>query len=164
MGNLIATKRLASKYLDVALEAGCLEEFLIGFPLFKLTVKDSYGNDVFSSMHVMEAIYDKYREDPNCNIDKMTHDSIINILETTRHGSSILNLFDDIVYQMNAQKNKTAPFSFDCGELLESMKKNLIKNERFYKYPINNNKPNGIWPEIEMYDVRIQQTLGRKLL
>ena len=106
MGNLIATKRLASKYLDIALKKNGLEDFLTGFCLYELTVKDSYGNDVFSAMHVMEAIYDKYREDPNCNIDKMTYDAIINILETTRHGSSILNLFDDIVYQMNAEKIK----------------------------------------------------------
>ena len=150
--------------MDIALKKNGLEDFLTGFCLYELTVKDSYGNDVFSAMHVMEAIYDKYREDPNCNIDKMTYNIMINLLKNKRSRMTILNIFDDITYQINAQKNKTAPFNFNCEELLYEMKSNLIRNKDFYKLSDGVNKPNGIWPEIEMYDARIEQTIGRKIL
>ena len=164
MGNLIATKELAKKYLDIALKCNNFKRFFVGSPLYELTVKDSYGNDVFSSMHVMEAIYDKYREDPSCNIDKMTYETIINELRNSRYGEQILKIFENIIYQISAQKNKTAPFNFDCVELLEEMKMNLSRNEDFYKSPDVNLKPHGIWPEVEMYDARIQKIIGRKIL
>lgn len=164
MGKLKANRELAKKYLDVALATNEFREFLLGFSLYELTVTDSYGNEVFSAMHVMEAIYDKYREKPNSGIDKLTYETIIKELKTSRFNKAILNIFEDITYQMDAQKNGTAPFNLDCGNLLEEAKENLKRNEAFYKYPQGESKPNGIWPQIEMYNARIEQTIGHKIL
>ena len=56
-------------------------------------------------MHVMEAIYDKFRKDPNSNIDKLTYQTMIYELQTNRFNKAILNLFEDITYQISAQKS-----------------------------------------------------------
>lgn len=164
MSNLIANKELASKYLEVALKNNSFREFLLGYSLYELNVKDQNGNNVFSAMHVMEAIYDKYRKNPDSKIDKLTYETMIHELQTNRFNKAILNLFENITYQISAQKNQTAPFSFDCMKLLEEAKENLKRNEVFYKYPQGENKPNGIWPELEMYNNRIEQTTGHKIL
>lgn len=164
MSNLIANPELARKYLDIALRNNSFREFLLGFSLYELNVKDSQGNNVFSAMHVMEAIYDKYKSDPNSGIEKLTYETMLNELKTNRFSKAILNLFEDITYQISAQKNQTAPFNLDCLTLLEEAKENLKRNELFYKYPQGENKPNGIWPELEMYNNRIEQTIGRKIM
>ena len=107
VSNLIANKELASKYLDVALKNNSFREFLLGYSLYELTVKDQNGNNVFSAMHVMEAIYDKFRKDPNSNIDKLTYQTMIYELQTNRFNKAILNLFENITYQISEQKNQT---------------------------------------------------------
>ena len=89
---------------------------------------------------------------------------MIHELQTNRFNKAILNLFENITYQISAQKNQTAPFSFDCAKLLEEAKENLKRNEVFYRYPQGENRPNGIWPELEMYNSRIEQTTGHKIL
>ena len=155
MSNLIANKELASKYLEVALKNNSFREFLLGYSLYELTVKDSNGNNVFSAMHVMEAIYEKYRRYQNSNIDKLTYTTMIHELQTNRFNKAILNLFENITYQINAQKNQTAPFSFDCMKLLEEAKENLKRNEAFYKYPQGENRPNFIINRSKTWEKRI---------
>ena len=81
MSNFIANMDLASRYLEIALKRNELEEFLTGDLLYELTLRDTYGNKVFSAMHVMEAIYAKHRSTPDLNLDKMTYDVFVKVLD-----------------------------------------------------------------------------------
>lgn len=164
MSNLIADKELASKYLDVALEYGELKEFLTGDLDYELTLRDTYGNKVFSAMHVMEAIYDKHRLNPNLKLDEKTYNTMVLVLETRRNSRDILAIFSDIEYQLNAQKNGTAAFSINGIEILEKMKDNVFRNKNRYQKSEEKEHPNGIWPEIQQHNVTVEQITGHKIL
>lgn len=162
MGNLIANKELASKFLDIALKYDEFQRFLTGSLAYELTVKDPYGNDVFSAMHVMEAIYDKHKKEPNLKLDELTYNSMINTLRTRRNSSDILNILSDIEYHMNAEKSKTAAFNVDCLNLLVEIRENIERNKDFYKSSVEIDE--GIWNQIQMHDVTIEQITGHKVL
>ena len=166
MDNLIASPSLAKAYLNTALEYGKLANFLEGFGLFGLHVKDPYGNDVFSAMHVMEAIYNKHRSDQSLKLDELTANTIAQELERTRYEENILNLMEDILYQVNAQKKGTAAFNLDCVDLLNKLKENIKRNEPFYRYPhrLKDGSMSNTWAKLEDYNKRMYQETGTKIL
>lgn len=164
MSNLIANKELASKYLDVALKYDELEEFLTGDLMYELTIRDTYGNKFFSAMHVMEAIYEKHISNPSLHLDKMTYDTIIQVLEESCYSKDILNIFSDIEYQINSQMNNRAAFNFDCTNLLLKVKENISRNAEIYKTPEDKDHPNGIWSDIEKHGATLEQITGKKVM
>jgi len=162
MSNLIANKELASEYLDIALENNEFQKFLTGNLAYELVVKDSYGKNVFSAMHVMEAIYDKHKQNPNLRLDGLTFNTMVNVLRTRRNASDILNILSDIEYQMNAEKNNTAAFNVNCLNLLVEIRQNLERNKEFYQSSIEVNQ--GIWNEIQLHNMTLEQITGHKVL
>ncbi len=166
MDNLIASPSLAKAYLNTALKYGELEYFLEGLEPYILYVKDPYGNDVFSAMHVMEAIYNKHRSDPSLKLDELTANTIAQELEKTRYEKSILNLMEDILYQVNAQKKGTAAFNLDCVDLLNELRENIKRNEPFYRYPLRlkDGSMSNTWAKLEDYNKRMYQETGTEIL
>lgn len=164
MSNLKADMELADKFLEVALKYNELKEFLTGDLTYELKVKDPNGNSVFSAMHIMEAIYNKHRKNPELGLDKKTYDCMVYVLDNRRNSREILAIFSDIEYQMNSQKNGTAAFNVDCLELLNKMKSNIDRNKLRYQISEEKEHPNGIWPEIEMHNITLEQITGHKIL
>lgn len=164
MGNLIATKELAKNYLDIALKYDEFKDFLLGSPIYELKVKDSYGNDVYSAMHVMEAIYDKYRENTVPNLDKLTYETMIEELKNYKYLPSILNIIENIEYQITAENTGKAPFEMNCVGLLEEFKNHIERNKSVYQLPIPDIGENGYWPSLENHNAIIEQISGKKII
>lgn len=164
MSEILASQELASGYLNIALENNMLLDFLVGRPLFELKVKDGYGNTTFSSMHVMEAIYDKYREDANLMLDKKVYEEFLNELKVSKFPKDIFNITEDILYHINSEKTGTAPFSMDCITLLEELKNNLSRNKAFYTYSNEQHNIKSVWPQIEDYNDRVFNSSGKRII
>ena len=164
MDNLIATKELANQYLEISLKYNDLGSFLIGSPECELTLRDPNGEKVFSAMHVMEAIYDKYRENPNSGIDKQVFDSMIKELREEVLAKYILNLLEDIEYQLYCEKNNIAPFKLDCASLLKEVSENLMRNKDRFQKPVPAYPGyRGAWGEFVAHDKRVED-YGHKIL
>ena len=151
MSNFIANIDLASKYLEIALKCNELEEFLTGDPLYELTLRDMYGNKIYSAMHVMEAIYEKHRNDPDLNLDKMTYDVFVKVLDESCYSRDIINTLSNIEYQINSQKHNNAAFNLDVDDLLSKVRANVLKYADVYKSPEDNEHPDGIWHHVLMH-------------
>ncbi len=164
MDNLIANKDLAKAYLEISLKYNQLGSFLTGSPECELTLRDPNGEKVFSAMHVMEAIYDKYRENPNSGIDKQVFDSMIKELKEEVLAKYILNLLEDIEYQLYCEENNIAPFKLDCAGLLKEVSENLVRNKQRFRTPVQSYSGcRSVWGEFVAHDERVGD-YGYKIL
>ena len=52
------------------------------------------------------------------NLDKMTYDAFVKVLDESCYSRDILNTLSDIEYQINSQKQNNAAFNLDYDDLL----------------------------------------------
>ena len=160
---LIADSELANKYLDIALKYEKFGEFLGGIPIFELTTIGPMGERIFSVAHVVGAVYDKYKEEPESNLDKKMYEEIKRILETSPYERFVLHLLEVIEYQMDCEKKKIAPFKIDCVDLLKDVKDNINRNKIRYTKKSDLYGENGIWPSLEMHNTRLS-SYGHRIM
>ncbi|MBQ3423105.1 MAG: hypothetical protein IJH34_15960 [Romboutsia sp.] len=133
MNSLFRASLLATKKLDLALDHNQLDEFLCGYPVYQMDEVDEKGNEIPNSKLIMEAIYRIHNSRPEIELDKMTFDTIKELLKTDKSSEDILNILDNIEYQIEAEKSGTATFKMNCEELLKALKENLIENKELYE-------------------------------
>lgn len=164
MRGIQANDDLAKSYLEVALLHNKLYDFVFSTPLYDLQVDDGYGNGVHSAKHVMKALYNKQLEDPSIDMEKKITEVIINNLKEYKYHGTILNLLENLEYHIHAEKNKIATFKLDTIKLFDEIKTHLNKNQIQYKQETRRNGKHGLWPQLELFDVRMQSSTGRKIM
>jgi hypothetical protein len=127
----IITSELAEEYLKSNIEiCGNMMAFLCG-EVYKLSVESDTLHPTSRSM-VMKTIYKFYKEYPDLNIKEMLTDSLTKLIEKGDEDC-IYSAFDTIAYQMIAEKNQTAPFELNLGELLPILRKRIIEENENLK-------------------------------
>jgi len=159
MNNKEIEQKRAKEMLDIALEFGKLKDFLCGSALYRLETQDSMGNKINNYHLVMQSIYDKYNEDKSSGIDKRTFEAIIDFLKTEKYEPLLLNIINDIEYQMLAEKQGVAPFKLDCIEMLKELKNNIERNKERFK-----DARFDTWKKLEDHDQIINQNYGHRIL
>lgn len=163
MEQMLASSNLADGYLNIALQHDMLEDFLVGSSLFALKSKDGYGNLVFSSMHVMEAIYKKYKNEDKTLSNKV-YETLLKVLQNSKYPQDIFNVTDNIIYQIYSEKEGKAPFLMNNKVLLEALKNNLSQNKEFYQYSDMEHNIQSVWPQVEEYNERVFQSSGQRII
>ena len=152
--NVEAMKEYASKMLEMILKSKDKEEFFRAYlnegDIFTIPTADSQGNKVDSKYAKMEAIYDKYRREPNCKIDELLYNTLEKSCPIVKSSSGIVGLLRTIEYQMGAEKENRAPFQMDCQYLLGLVKINLIGNKQIYDRPIYAEE--NFWGKMQEFD------------
>ena len=127
----IITSELAEAYLTTDIEiSGDMIGFLFG-SAYKLNIESDTLHPTSRSM-VMKTIYKFYKEYPDLNIKEMLTDSLTKLIEKGDEDC-IYSAFDTIAYQMIAEKNQTAPFELNLGELLPILRKRIIEENENLK-------------------------------
>ena len=81
----------------------------------------------------LKAIHEKYKSDPNSDIDKKFHDAILNNFQKLNNKTPFLqNVLEVLIYQLICEKRKIAPFEIEKIDLLNEFKENLIRNKEYY--------------------------------
>ena len=164
MANIYEIKEeKARKMLDVSLKYDSFEYFVLGIGGYSVTVKDIDGSDVKSPGLVMNAIYNKYFNAPEIEIDKKLYKILDETIDFTRDGSILLTILGNVEYQMLAEKEKRAPFTIDCPHLLKGIRENINRNYTLYKEPNNINK-DGYIGEFKYHDQLLQESYNNKIL
>lgn len=128
-------RELALKKIDRALKFNHLDQYLGGSPLYEVITHDTMGNKVQAIGVVMEAIYEKYRSNPELELDKKVYEELKKLGKEARSTEAITNGIADIMYQLTAEKENRAPFHLNCEELLKEFKNNLYDNRELYSDP-----------------------------
>lgn len=128
-------RELALKLLDIALKHNHLDEYLGGSPLYEIITHDTMGNKVQATGIVMESVYEKYKSNPELELDKKTYEALKKLGKEARSTRAITNGIDDIMYQLSTEKENRAPFQLNCEELLKEFRNNLYENREVYQKP-----------------------------
>ena len=127
--------KLALKLLNIALKYDVLYNYLGGSTLYSVKTRDTMGNKVQATGVVMEAIYEKYRSNPELELDKKVYEALKKLGKEGRSTVYITNGIADIMYQLTAEKENRAPFHLNCEELLKEFRNNLYDNRELYSKP-----------------------------
>ena len=122
----------SEKLLNLALKTNKLKNYLVGEGIFDLKMETKGGLKINNYFLVMEAIYKKYKEKKQEEIDKKVYDAMLKILKTTTNEMDVYSLMLMIEYQMYSEKVKYAPFELDNNELLKELKNNIERNKEIY--------------------------------
>ena len=128
-------RELALKLLDIALKHNDLDQYLEGSPLYEIITHDTMGNKVQATSIVMESVYEKYKSNPELELDKKAYEALKKIGKEAKYIGYITNGIDDIMYQLNAEKENRAPFHLNYEELLKGFRNNLYENRDLYWDP-----------------------------
>lgn len=151
-------KEHAMDILDLALEFDKLDMFLVGGDVYRLS---DFNTPVIQhdSYLVMQAVYDKYNQNPELELDKKVYEAIIKLLETEKYEPFIINIISDIEYQLMSEQQKTAPFELNCIEILKKLRENIERNKERFKSGSTN-----MWGRLENHDKIINTHYGHKIL
>ena len=150
MSHLIASAELADAYLSLALKHNDLGGFLTGSPVFAMCLPDGYGGWSFSAMHVVEALFRKYNEDPQTGFEVQVQKALEDELLRYPKLSSSNRTGEVVLYFLAQEKQGTAPFHLDCGRILDILKKNISENRDWYQ---NGSK----WRDICTVDMKLHE-------
>ena len=153
----------ADKLLDTALDYNKLKYYLLGVAGYEVTVIDTNGTLVNSPEFIMGAIYKKYTNVPEIQIDKKVYDTLSYLINRTKDGSTLLTILSEIEYQMLNEKENRAPFTMDCSKLLQDIKENIARNYSLYQKAIDINKE-GFIGEFKYHDRLLGESYNQKIL
>ena len=164
MRGIQASDELASKFLDVALNHDKLYNFVFSTPLYDLMVDDGYGNPTHSARHVMTALYNRQKSEPETDYGELIGNVIFDHLRNERYHPTILSLLENLEYHAYAEKNGLAAFSLDLPKIFSAIKESILSNESIYRRFSPNHGSEGMWPYLELFNKRLQGSVGLNIM
>lgn len=134
------------------------EKFIIGKSTAAIiSMNPVTGRPEHNIWAVMETIYDDYRNHPERKINERLQEVLHNTLRHETLSTYLNNAIQELLYQMRSEKEKTAPFSLDCIQLLNDLKANVEENKR--KHEISN-----MMDDIKNYDKIFEENYSCNIL
>ena len=106
---------------------------------------------------VMETIYDDYKNNPEWKINEKLQSVLSNELRNEKISTYLRNCIEVLLFQMQAEKQNTAPFKLNNIKLLECLKQNISENRRALE-------KNEMIAELENYNTRIESNFNQRIM
>ena len=131
--NVDALNDYAYGKLKLALEYNAFHLFILGVQPYGVRVPAYSSSEkeecIFAKMH---AIYKYYNDFPDECINVKLFNLLTKDAPRIKGDYAFITVLRTIEYQILAEKEGRAPFSFDCQGLVELLKKNLQENKALY--------------------------------
>lgn len=158
-------KEHAKKLLNIAIKNNNILDFVLCRGLYQILPPETIKQNGFPVQIIMQSIYETYEEQPETKLDSKFFEEVKNyMLGGKTGGIYVIRLLYDIEYQLEAEKDKKAPFHINCNELLKLISDCIKKNkEKFESYdPVH--LARGLMPEFEEHDDYLDRHFGHKIL
>lgn len=133
-------------------------DFILGKSTFALPQYNQFTGQYEQCIWgVMETIYDDYKAHPELKINEKLQEVLMEGLLHEVHSVGLENAIECLLYQMRSEKQNTAPFTLDCGALLDALRENIReRREELYNWDM--------MTTLENYDQTLREHYGVSIL
>ena len=133
--------KICDKY--AAEEPHIYRKLIVGKSTFSIRRLDESGKYVQCHWAVMEALYNKKRTEPDSDIGEIFQQALLDEFAETVSPMHLMHCVECLLYQLNSEEQKTAPFSVDKSLLVEALRANIRRNsDRYSEFGILNDLKN----------------------
>lgn len=122
-----------------------------------ISIDPATGRPEHNIWAVMETMYDDYREHPERRINEKFEEVLNKVLSTETHRMYVHTAINELLYQLDCEKNGLAPFKVNSIKMLGGLKQNIVKNKE--KFELGN-----MMQELEDYNTTMKEHFGQNIM